>query len=169
MVRSFKSHLMLLFVLFLGVNTYAQERGFAWGAFGSSGSQGSKSSSVSLMSYVGYNFTSDFALLLQAENNLTLTKEGESKKNHMFQALGGILKYNVYKFNTGILDLRAGVGTALQSEDWKFMYYDIGVFLQATRDRTKPTIGVGFRKYHTFEGESTNRPSVYVSVGFTVN
>ncbi|MDN4753093.1 hypothetical protein QYZ87_00885 [Porphyromonadaceae bacterium W3.11] len=161
---------LFLLILFPVVgNSFAQERGFSWGALGSSGNMGREFSSVNLESYAGYNFTPNFSAYLKAETDVILLKKEEVEKHYPSQALGVLLKYNVYKFSSGIFDLRAGTGTNLRSDDWRYLYWDMGFFLQATREITKPTIGLVFRYYNTLEKGEKNYPSVYVSVGFTVN
>lgn len=165
----FKTMLGLVLFTLTTLTAGAQEKGFTWGAFGASGRLGHDSSAVRLESYAGYNFNPGFALLLQAENDFLLMKEDETDKNHVFQTIGAAVKYNVYAFKSGIVDLKAGVGTGLFTKDWNCMYYDFGVYLQASREQTKPTIGLGIRKYRVTKGEKIDNPCVYVSVGFTVN
>lgn len=147
----------------------AQEKGFSWGAFGSSSHLDGDFSFINLETIAGYNFTTNFSAFLKAETNVSLLEKGNEKNNYTSQALGLLLKYNIYKFDSGIIDIRAGGGKNFSNKDWEYVYYDAGLFLQATRERTKPTIGIGFRQYDVQTNGEKNRPSVYISVGFTFN
>lgn len=165
-----KKIILLFFIVFTVGASYAQEKGFSWGALGSSGNMGKDFSIMKLETFIGYNLTSDFAVYGKAESNYTLPQKNEQlTPSHISQALGLNLKYNLYKFNSGIFDIRAGAGSSILNKDWKYLFYDLGLYLQATRDYTKPTIGIGFRYYDMQNQGSKDYPSVFVSIGFTVN
>lgn len=159
----------LFLALYLGCNASAQERGVAWGAFGSSETINSTVSAISMGANAGYNFNPAISLFLQTENKAIVHGKSDEHRSYMLQTLGALFKFNAYRFNSGILDLRASVGSSIFNKDRHLLYYNFGVYLQATRDYTKPTIGIGLIKYQGLKGEAVKSPSLYISIGFTVN
>lgn len=164
-----KITIFLFLILNLGCNASAQERGFAWGAFGSSETIKSTVSAIGMSANAGYNFNPAISLFVQTENKAILFNKNDEYKSYMLQTLGALFKLNAYRFNSGVLDLRASAGSSVFNKDRHLLYFNMGVYLQATRDFTKPTIGIGLIKYHSLKGEAIKHPSLYISIGFTVN
>ncbi len=165
-----KRLIIIIFTLFLGtMYLSAQEKGFTCGAFGSLSGKRGEFIPIDLEIDLGYNFNSSISLLGRLETNISLITQDSRSRYFISPTLGALAKYNFYKFKGGILDVRAGSGINITRKDWKYVYYDGGFFFQATRDLTKPTVGVGFRYYHSLAEGFKNRPLIYVSLGFTVN
>ena len=153
----------------LSYSSYAQEKGFTWGAMANAGTFSNKFVPVNLEVNAGYNFNPDFALALKAEENYSLFDESETSRHYTNTVLGLMAKYNFYKFGSGMLDVRAGGGVTVVKKDWQYGYGDIGIYIQAGRETTKPTLGIGTRYYKSFGTLNRDYWRVYLSVGFTFN
>ena len=126
---------------------------------------------MNIDTHAGYNFNPIFSLFLRAETNVSLLKTGEEKerKGYINETLGALLKCNMYRFDYGIVDVRTGVGTTLNSKDMKYLYYDAGLYFQVSRSYTKPAIGIGVRYYDNQDKNKKDYLLPYISIGFVVN
>lgn len=153
----------------LPFSLYGQERGFTWGAMANSSLLFNNFVPVNLEVITGYNFNSDFSLALKAEENYSLFNESENSSHYTNTVLGIMAKYNFYKFGSGILDARAGSGVTVTQKDWQYWYGDIGIYIKAGHETTKPTLGIGTRYYKSFGTFKSDYWRVYLSIGFTFN
>ena len=165
----FRVVLLVVMMALASLAAHAQERGFAFTMMGNSGILKNNFMPVNLDVTMGYNFNSVFNLSLRSEANYALFDEPELNRHYVNNTVGLMAKANVYKFSRGILDLRAGGGVTLYKRDWQYSYWDAGIYFQATRDLTKPTVGLGVRYYDGFGAIESNYWQLYLSFGFTYN
>lgn len=103
------------------------------------------------------------------ESSVGLFKREGVKTYRTNETLGVGLGYNILSFDGGVLDIRGKYGTTLENKDWKYTYYDAGVFYNLGKQKVKPTFGVGVRYYDSKNSHVDDYLRVYASLGFKFN
>lgn len=116
---------------------------------------------------VSYGFTNNFDAALQVETNVALFEFEGVKTHYTNTSLGLNVGYKFAHFSGGNVEVRAGAGTTLSSNDWKYTYYGGGLRLNGTKGDVQPYVGVGVRYYDSHGDLDKNYFRACVSFGFS--
>lgn len=156
--------------LFLSLaSAVGQEVDVTWGFLTNMSIVNKDFRAINLEANLGYRFAKDLFLVSKFETATALFNTNEGDKNYTTATAGVFLRYNIYQFNTGLLDIRGGWGASILKTDWSYLYYDGGVFLNVSNLAYKPTIGLGVRYYDSYKNTHKDDIKVYMSIGFTFN
>lgn len=128
---------------------------------------GSKYSHTDISCMLSYNFSSKIYGGLKIEDALAMTEIDGIKDHHKNFTIGTTWGVRMFKLDENLnVDLRAGLGTTVGGEDWKYIYYDGGLFLNRRYGCVVPSVGFGVRYYDSYNKANDSRLRGYVSLGF---
>lgn len=153
------------------LNTNAQEKGTYTVGFESQmslyGDSGLKT--VELNIDLGYNITNHLSAWVRFEESIGLFNVSDTRNYKTSEVLGGVIGFNALKTDVGILTVKAAAGGTVGGNDWKYAYYQGGVYFNFTRHKIKPTLGFGVRYYDSNSSAFKNYCRFFTSIGFRFN
>lgn len=160
---------VLFFIMPFSLVTQAQECNFTGGVRTDMSFSSSRFKPFEVGIDWGYYVVHNLFVSTHIESSVGLFKIDGLKTYYMNETLGVGLGYNVLSFDNGVLDARGKFGTTLENKDWKYTYYDAGVFYNLGKQKVKPTFGIGVRYYDSSNDHVDNYLRLYVSLGFKFN
>lgn len=147
----------------------AQSKGFTGGFNTNISTFSDEFKSFEFKVNLGYYIFPDFFAAFNFEESVGLFNLDNTKRYVINETFGGLLGYNIYRFEAGVIDVKAGVGTSINSKDWKFTYYDGTVSLNIGKSSFRPSIGLGVRYYDSRNSLYKNYFNFFVTFGFKFN
>ena len=161
---------VILFItgILLSLNALAQESRFIWSASADISPRFQKDASLlTSQASVGYRFNPLISGLFTAEIASSPTLFAD-KNQHLSEAVGALVKCDIYRFDEGLIDIRGGLSRNL-SDKQKYINYNLGLYVEAGKYPTKPFIGLTFRYFDRLEKGSKDQPFLCLTTGFVVN
>lgn len=90
-----------------------------------------------------------------------------AKDHYLNTTVGGKVSYSFLSIENTKISLKGMVGTSLSNKNWKYTYYDGGVFIEGGKESTKPFVGFGYRYYDSRNDLFSNYSTFYMSLGFS--
>lgn len=119
---------------------------------------------------LGYNITDRFFVNVKGEYAINMFKKDGVKSYDDCPVAGVNAGYTFLKSSLIDIDGRLGFGDNFRkSENWRYSYYDAGIYGHLGNSKVKPIIGLGVRYYDSRNSYSKDYTRFYVSIGFGLN
>lgn len=148
-------------------NLYAQKNDIVFGLDTHISTYDKKFSPIELGAEVSYGFTNWLTAGIRLEEAFAHVKEYGEKTYLDNSTVGIVANGDVWKFGQGVLAVKASAGTTFTDNDWKYNYYDCGLFLSSAKCETRKTLGFGVRYYDNRTDGLKDKFRVYLSLGFS--
>ncbi len=116
-----------------------------------------------------YYFTDRFYGGVKVETAAGLFDMDSHKTYYLNGTYGLNLGYNLFQFEKTRLDINAAVGNTMSNKDWKYLYYEGGIYYQYVRSEVRPRIGIGVTYYDSRNKMFDSYVRGFVSIGFSFN
>ena len=150
-------------------NLQAQDKGFTGGVTTRLSGYDSEFKFMNLSLDIGYYIVDRLSISMHVEPAISLFNVDDTKTYSFKNAFGSGLNYEVLTFSGGALDIRGSFGSSIKSSDWKYTYYDAGIYCNLGQRECKPTFGLGVRYFDSRNDHYYNYCRVFFSVGFKFN
>lgn len=117
---------------------------------------------------VGYNLTDRLFLNLRFENAIALFKIN-GQKDYFTNGIYGLnVGYSFFDCKMCKFDVRVGLGDNMRkNKDWKYNYYDAGVYMHLGEAKVKPCFGFGVRHYNSRNSLHKDYTRLFMSLGLS--
>ncbi|EPH18386.1 hypothetical protein HMPREF1475_00922 [Hoylesella oralis HGA0225] len=160
--------LLLSWLLTVGVVSYGQKEDFRVEIHTQGSVSNQQFKPYELCCDIGYNLTDRLFVNLRGESAIALFKIGGQKDYYTNYIYGANAGYTMLKNDICNLDVRVGFGDNLRKkQDWKYNYYDAGVYAHIGKYKLKPCVGFGIRRYHSRNSLFKNYTRFYASIGIS--
>lgn len=120
-----------------------------------------------LVANVGYDITSRLFVHVEGAYAIDLFKQKGVKDYYADPIAGVNVGYTFLKTADLKLDARIGIGDNFKAKrDWRYNYYDAGVYAHLGSGRVKPIFGAGMRHYNAHSALFKDYTRFYVAIGF---
>ena len=113
----------------------------------------------------GYGIADWLTVGFRLEDVVSLVELDDVKTYDQNATSGLFARFNVLKFDSNVLSVKAVGGTSLTNDDWKFVYYDCAVRLERVVKRWNFGCGIGARYYDSRNDVLGNKFRVYMDIG----
>lgn len=116
-----------------------------------------------------YYFTNRFYGGVKVETAAGLFDVDSHKTYYLNSTYGLNVGYGLFHFEKSQLDINVAAGNTFSNKNWKYLYYEGGVYFQSVRSEVRPRIGIGVTYYDSRNKLFDNYVRGFLSIGFSFN